>query len=108
MSDGSPTKLGHASPVLTLRCYTHALREEEVDLSFADFEVRDGSERLYSAPASDLGDTDESAPDTTGRGRFGILEHETGPEPATPTLAISFGGCPATSRVVPSRLISAA
>jgi integrase len=30
-------QLGHASPMLTLRTYAHAIREEEADLSFADF-----------------------------------------------------------------------
>jgi len=30
--------LGHADPALTLRVYAHALREEETDLSFADFD----------------------------------------------------------------------
>jgi integrase len=39
-------QLGHSSPMLTLKTYAHAIREEEMDLSFADFEVRDGSERL--------------------------------------------------------------
>ena len=73
--------------MLTLKTYAHAIREEEADLSFADFEVRDGSERLYPAPASGLDDVNENAPDLTGRGHLRILEHETGLEPATPTLA---------------------
>ena len=30
-------QLGHADPALTLRVYAHAIREEEHDLSFADF-----------------------------------------------------------------------
>jgi hypothetical protein len=34
--------------MLTLKTYAHAMREEEVDLSFAIF--GDGSERLYPAP----------------------------------------------------------
>ncbi len=80
-------QLGHASPMLTLRTYAHAIREEEADLSFADFEVRDGSERLYPAPALAPDGEDENAPDLTGRGRWENLEHETGLEPATPTLA---------------------
>ena len=50
--------LGHADPALTLRVYTHAVRAEEVDLSFADFArapasragLTDGSERHYTAP----------------------------------------------------------
>jgi integrase len=40
-------QLGHSDPALTLRVYAHAMREEETDLSFAEF---DGSERLYPAP----------------------------------------------------------
>ena len=84
-------QLGHASPMLTLKTYAHAIREEEADLSFADFEVREGSERLYPAPTLGTDGTDESAPGASGRGRFGNLEHETGLEPATPTLAREDG-----------------
>jgi hypothetical protein len=40
-------QLGHSDPALTLRVYAHAMREEESDLSFADF---GGSERPYPAP----------------------------------------------------------
>ncbi len=40
-------QLGHADPALTLRVYAHAMREEEQDLSFAEFGV---SERLYTSP----------------------------------------------------------
>jgi integrase len=36
------SQLGHTSPELTLRVYAHALREEEQDLSFLDF---DGTRR---------------------------------------------------------------
>ena len=81
-------QMGHSSPMLTLRTYAHAIREEEADLSFADFALRDGSKRLYAAPTDDGEAADENAPDLTGRGRFGMLEHETGLEPATPTLAM--------------------
>jgi integrase len=43
--------LGHANPELTLRSYPHVLREEESDLSFADFGiVRDVSRRRYTSP----------------------------------------------------------
>jgi len=47
--------LGHADPVLTLRVYAHAMREEERDLSFAEFGpagegAEDGSGRLYTSP----------------------------------------------------------
>jgi len=57
--------LGHADPALTLRIYAHAMREEETDLSFADFGVggrttkeggdvvRDGPGRPYTAPGFD-------------------------------------------------------
>ncbi len=40
-------QLGHSDPALTLRVYAHAMREEETDLSFAEF---GGSKRLYPAP----------------------------------------------------------
>jgi len=36
-------QLGHADPALTLRFYAHALREEETDLSFAEFNGREAS-----------------------------------------------------------------
>jgi hypothetical protein len=49
-----------------------------MDLSFADFEVRDGSERLDPAPSSSTEEGYENAPDPTGRGRSLYLEHETG------------------------------
>ena len=39
-------QIGHADPALTLRVYAHALREEESDLSFADF---DGAGRPNTA-----------------------------------------------------------
>ena len=42
--------MGHANPAFTLRVYAHAMRDEEADLSFAEF---DGSKRPYPAPASD-------------------------------------------------------
>jgi hypothetical protein len=80
-------QLGHSSPMLTLKTYAHAIREEEMDLSFADFEARDGSERLYPAPSSSRAGEQENAPGLTDRGRSHFLEHETGLEPATPTLA---------------------
>ncbi len=74
-----------------------------VNLSFADFEVRDGSERLYPAPTSATDSKHKSAPDLTSRGRLHFLEHETGLEPATPTLAISFSAIPSSSVDVHSR-----
>jgi hypothetical protein len=58
--------LGHADPALTLRVYTHAIRAEEADLSFADFErvtgeegLGEGPKRHYTAPA--LGESFDSA-----------------------------------------------
>jgi hypothetical protein len=80
-------QLGHSSPMLTLKTYAHAIREEEADLSFADFASVDGSERLYTSPAADSDTPNENAPDLTGRRHSVFLEHETGLEPATPTLA---------------------
>jgi len=47
---GTADQLGHASPMLTLKTYAHAMKEEEADLSFADF----GSPgRPYATPAFD-------------------------------------------------------
>jgi hypothetical protein len=37
-------QLGHADPAFTLRVYAHAMRDEESDLSFAEF---GGTKRLY-------------------------------------------------------------
>jgi hypothetical protein len=64
------------------------MREEEGDPSFADF---GGARRRYTALAADTDEHNENAPDPTGRGRFGNLEHETGLEPASPTLARDEG-----------------
>jgi hypothetical protein len=58
-----------------------------MDLSFADFTSDDSPKRPYTAPDILDDAEDKSAPDLTDRGRFGKLEHETGLEPATPTLA---------------------
>jgi hypothetical protein len=80
-------QLGHASPMLTLKIYAHAMREEEGDLSFADFATGDGHRWPYTAPHLSNGVIEENAPDLTGRGHWKNLEHETGLEPATPTLA---------------------
>ncbi len=89
--------------MLTLRTYAHVIREEETDLSFADFEESDGSERLYPAPAPAPSDPNENAPDLTGRGRWENLEHETRFELATPTLATSSVWIPKRSSSVQSR-----
>ena len=54
--------LGHADPALTLRVYTHAIRVEETDLSFADFGGRRRARRrLWTAPR--LGEHSDSATD---------------------------------------------
>jgi integrase len=39
-------QLGHASPTLTLKTYAHSIREEEADLSFADFASENVAKRL--------------------------------------------------------------
>jgi hypothetical protein len=66
-------QLGHADPALTLRVYAHAMREEETDLSFAEF---GGPERPYTAPA-DLGNEWES------RNPLEVLVGRRGIEPRT-------------------------
>ena len=48
--------LVHADPAFTLRVYAHALREEETDLSFADF----GEPRRPNTAQSEKGDFEES------------------------------------------------
>jgi hypothetical protein len=68
-------------PTLT---YAHLMPQEETDLSFADF---GDPRRPYTAPVSDDAATNENTPDPSGRGRSSLLEHETGIEPATLTLA---------------------
>ena len=90
--------------MLTLRIYAHAMREEETDLAFADFTARPGrtvenppapdakgaagvASRRYPSLNFEVGSTDENAPALKERGRSEILEHETGIEPATSTLA---------------------
>ena len=62
-----------------------------MDLSFGDLEVRDGSKRISPAPGLSTEAEHENAPDLTSRGRSHYLEHETGLEPATPTLATCSG-----------------
>ena len=97
-------QLGHSTPMLTLRIYAHAMREEEADLGFADFgrdtrqtvsgpppSTQKGAvgvaNRRYPSPRSGDDTIKDDAPGTSVRGRSGILEHETGFEPATSTLA---------------------
>ncbi len=84
-------QLGHSSPMLTLKTYAHSMREEEADLSFADFTNSSSPRRPYTAPDSSADAVNEIAPDPTGRGRSVFLEHETGFEPATLTLATVEG-----------------
>ena len=77
-------QLGHASPMLTLRTYAHAMKEEEADLSLSNFGSRG---RPYTAPVFDAAPEHENAPGPSDRGRCEFLERETGFEPATLTLA---------------------
>ena len=78
------SQLGHANPELTLRVYAHALSEEEQDLSFLDFgdtkRHPDGTSRVRDEEPRTRG---RATPRRSGR----TLEHETGLEPATTTLA---------------------
>jgi integrase len=50
-------QLGHADPALTLRVYAHALREDDQDLSFAEF---GDSGRLYPSPTKSADLSDEA------------------------------------------------
>ncbi len=86
------SQLGHARPELTLRVYAHAMREEEVDLSFLDF--AGGARRHRDAAGRHPRGTERMAATgtrkplrATPRKGYRMLEHETGLEPATPTLA---------------------
>ena len=78
-------QLGHANPELTLRVYAHALREEETDLGFLDFEGTKRHPRGTKVRATR--GTRKPLRATPRRGSR-LLEHETGLEPATPTLAM--------------------
>ncbi len=78
------SQLGHARPELTLRVYAHALREEEVDLSFLDF---GGTRRHPRGTKLAATAATEKPPRASSRRGLGKLEHETGFEPATLTLA---------------------
>ncbi len=78
------SQLGHANPELTLRVYAHALREEETDLSFLDF----GGTRRHPRGTNVRAAAPTRKPlRVTPRRGSRLLEHETGLEPATPTLA---------------------
>jgi len=71
-------QLGHADPALTLRVYAHAMRDEETDLSFAEF---GDPKRPYTAPRkeSEIKEAANYLKEMVTRARF---------ERATP----SFGG----------------
>jgi hypothetical protein len=73
-----------ADRVAVLRVYTHALREEESDLSFLDF---GGTKRHLRGTALRRAVGITKPPRANTRRGLEILEHETGLEPATPTLA---------------------
>jgi len=62
-------QLGHADPALTLRTYAHALREEETDLSFAEF---GGPGRPYTAPETEEATDEASNPPESLVGRQGL------------------------------------
>jgi len=80
-------QLGHANPELTLRVYAHAMREEESDLSFLDFGASGDTKRHpRGTKRRAAAGTRKPLRATPRRGSLN-LEHETGLEPATPTLA---------------------
>ena len=80
-------QLGHQNPELTLRTYAHALPVDEADLAFADFgapartPTTENAPQAHPALASAL--EARRAIGLTIRRPFGILERETGIEPAT-------------------------
>jgi len=78
------SQLGHANPELTLRVYAHAMREEQTDLSFLDF----GGTRRHPRGTKLRAAGHKRKPlRATPRRGSRMLEHETGLEPTTPTLA---------------------
>ena len=79
-------QLGHSSPMLTLKTYAHAMREEEVDLGFANF--GDGAKRLYPAPNENGVSHDTANP-------AGRLVELGGIEPPTLRLPALFEGASA-------------
>ena len=70
-----PSQLGHTDPTFTLRVYAHAMRDEESDLSFAEF---GGSKRLYPAPGDGPPTKNKNTPGLSDRGHSQIMERETG------------------------------
>ncbi len=84
-------QLGHANPELTLRVYAHVLREEEEDLSFLDYESKAASGGTNRHPGGTSSRSVAGARKSravTPRRLSRNLEHETGLEPATTTLAM--------------------
>jgi integrase len=80
-------QLGHSNPELTLRTYAHVLRHEETDLSFADFgSSSGGAGRQQTAPTSAGNARGNDPGAATQRAHSGIVERETGVEPATLSL----------------------
>ena len=77
-------QLGHASPEITLRVYAHAMKEEETDLAFLDF---GGTKRHPGGTRAVAASQRTKPPRVTPRRGLGNVEHETGFEPATLTLA---------------------
>jgi len=73
--------------MLTLKSCAHAMRDEETDLSSAELGGSERPGRPYTAPGLDRDRAGEDAAEGPPRRRSGKLEHETGLEPATPTLA---------------------
>jgi hypothetical protein len=84
-------QLGHSSPEHTLRRYIHLLPQEEVDLSFAEISV---PKRPYTALPHSSKSPNKNTPDLSGRGRYEIMERETGLEPATLSLRNRSKGKP--------------
>ena len=55
-------QLGHSSPMVTLRTYAHALKEEEADLGFVNFTVPSLSETSPGRHQEKKGQDSESQP----------------------------------------------
>ncbi len=70
-----------------MRVYGHLIRDREEDLTFAEFAPTDATGRPYTAPLfDDRAHLDDEGSLTVGSLREKV-EHETGLEPATSTLA---------------------
>jgi hypothetical protein len=69
-------QLGHADASTTLNHYAHAMRDDDQDLSFAEI---GGTRRHNTAPADESENQEQ-------RKYAGLLERETGFEPATLSL----------------------